>query len=219
MAAGWFPQSPVPILPEYVPPRKPRLEVCLSGDVQGGVGRARDQYCAKVPLSVIWQESNYVVCIGSFDTVKDWRLLDKNNIGIVINTARSVDYKRNRKIQYLNVLDMNDTCEYNRVSDLVACLKDFDEKCWLSRRNGLIHCAKGANRSGAFACAYIVAKTGVSVNQAYDFLRDVRTIVDLGTCREGYSVRPLAWLQRIEADLHKIFKEKGFSVWISKTNA
>ena len=181
------------------------------------MGKAREVYCAKVPLSVIWEENDFAVCLGSFDTVKDWALLERNDIGIVLNTAESVKYKQKKGIEYLEVMDMNDTCENNLVGDLVECMKEFDEECLHFRRNGLIHCAKGANRSGAFACAYIVAKTGVTARDAYDYLRSLRTIVELDTCRHGYKVRPLAWLMSIEADLHKIFEEKRFPVWISKT--
>lgn len=172
-------------------------------------------------MSIIWDQPQYSVLLGSFDTVRNWALLRDNKIGVVQNTADSVRYKQDPKIKYMDCLDMNKVVENKKLSELVESIRRFDEECLLKRheygQNSLIHCAKGANRTGAYACAFITAKTGESVERTYDFLRAVRCIVEIETCRHGHFVSPLGWLKKIEPDLHKIFQAKCFSVWLSKT--
>ena len=104
----------------------------------------------------------------------------------------------------IRTLDMNKTCENNKLSELVDAVKALDAECNVYG-SGLIHCAKGANRSPCFAAAFLMAKWQLTADEAYEHLRLVRAIVELETTAYGCHVSPLGWLKKHQQAIWDIF--------------
>eukprot|EP00973_Karenia_brevis_P071306 9905316-Karenia_brevis.AAC.1 len=83
-----------------------------------------------------------------------------------------------RQIDHKTAPDLSDYVEGRRgIADF--CTHLYDMEMALDKGSCLVYCISGANRSPGFICAWLVARTGCTVDTAFRHVKRLRAIADI----------------------------------------
>jgi len=115
------------------------------------------------------------VVLGGFAQSQDGDGLMKSGVTHVLNCAKELPNCFPSTLKYLK-LDLRDSSS-ERLRGVYEEAFTFIDECQKSGGICLVHCQQGKSRSAAILCAYLVARRGLSVDQALKRLQDARPIV------------------------------------------
>ncbi len=102
--------------------------------------------------------------------------LKENNITHIICVILAVDPIFQNDFEYLNI-PARDIDEENLYKYFDQSYK-FIEDAIAQGGNVLVHCAYGRSRSASIVIAYIIKKYGMTYEEAYNYVHDIRPIIE-----------------------------------------
>ena len=138
------------------------------------------------PIALL-SECDYIIdniYLGSSVNAADKDLLDKNNIGYILNITNVIPNFYESDLKYFNI-KINDNGEesflkedFERSYKFIIDLEkednnnnDNDNNDNNNRKNILIHCVFGRSRSVAILVYYIMRKHGMTIERALDYVK------------------------------------------------
>jgi protein-tyrosine phosphatase len=114
------------------------------------------------------------IFLGDFRTADNINLLREYNITHVINCAFNLPNKFPDQITYkrLELRDEPDQPIIERLEEAYQFIKENKDK------NIFVHCVFGKSRSASVIIFYIMKEKKLSFNEAKDFVKNIRKIVD-----------------------------------------
>ena len=109
---------------------------------------------------------------GSQDVAHNLELLEKHNVTHILNVASHVNNLFPEKFTYLS-LDLRDLPEFPIFKAFPEAL-DFIDTALDSQGCVLVHCNAGISRSSTIVLAHLMKKKGMSLNDAFAYLRSKR---------------------------------------------
>ena len=130
----------------------------------------------------VTQPTNLPSCIaegiylGTINDALSERVLERLNIGAVINCTKSLEFTGLEDIEKYRFA-VNDHVSDN-ISQFFDEASDLIERLRLEKKRILIHCAAGVSRSPTILAAYFMKTRGMNWRDAVQFIRDSRPCVD-----------------------------------------
>ena len=114
--------------------------------------------------------------IGSINNYK----LKQYNIKCIINCTKNIpNYYEDNNISYLRI-PVDDTCDQH-IEKYFDLTYNFIEKCIKENKKVLVHCRMGISRSATILIAYFMRKYNWSCDQAIEFVKSKRGIINPNT--------------------------------------
>ena len=136
-------------------------------------------------------ESSYIVIKGKRNLENDKEMTIRTNITHVLNLAHDVnlkdgfrevytEYNRERGLPFVyKKISFGDTADQNILPELDGALQFISEAHSSNEQHHvLVHCAQGVSRSASVVLAYLMKYELMSLRQAYDHVRERRTVAD-----------------------------------------
>jgi len=144
-----------------------------------------------VPTMILSRtEFEGAVYLGGFKAAVNTAFLKEENVTHIVNAAGKKlgmmfgpkfreNVKKVRETLNITALDLEweDSMSFNISDDDFCSVVEFIDA---ARKFGsvLIHCAQGKSRSGTAVCAYLMAKQGMEMLQAIEFMQEKRKMID-----------------------------------------
>lgn len=115
--------------------------------------------------------------ITNYSSALDPNNIMENNIQTVINCTKTND-KVNLNIDYLQI-PIDDPPSYSDIQFLNTNFMDiflFIDKSLFNRRNVLVHCVMGSQRSATVIAIYLMVKFGLKYPDAIAYIKEKRPI-------------------------------------------
>ena len=125
------------------------------------------------------------IYLGNGYNASNYISLKKLNIGLIVNITCEIPNYYESEFDYINIkiLDRNECNIDHLIKDFYVKLMKWQEennkKPQDQRKNILIHCYMGSSRSATLSCVYLIKKYGKTVQEALDFIRKKRPVVNL----------------------------------------
>eukprot|EP01111_Echinosteliopsis_oligospora_P009065 TRINITY_DN2589_c0_g1_i1.p1 TRINITY_DN2589_c0_g1~~TRINITY_DN2589_c0_g1_i1.p1 ORF type:complete len:209 (+),score=28.63 TRINITY_DN2589_c0_g1_i1:119-745(+) len=125
----------------------------------------------------IYREEGFVLYLGTAAHAGNSDVLIDYQIGYILNLSERVRFKRMQGVdtEFLH-MPMSDYGD----SSLLEVFEDtfpFIDSARANKRNILIHCSKGVNRSPTLVIAYLMSHMNLSLNAAYELVKSRRSII------------------------------------------
>ena len=143
------------------------------------------------------------IFISDIKSAQTEELLDQNDIDVIINctTQNSLVYPSTKKERIVYNIPINDPptpndTEYlnNNFINIVMFMEEYVK----SKKNILVHCVAGSQRSSTIVTIYIMCKFGFEINSICKFLQSKRPI-----CFFCNQINYISSLKFIEMELKK----------------
>jgi len=125
------------------------------------------------------------IYLGNGYNASNYIYLKKLNIGLIVNITCEIPNYYESEFDYINIkiLDRNESNIAHLIDDfydkLIKWQEENNKKQPDQRKNILIHCYMGSSRSATLSCVYLIKKYGKTVQEALDFIRKKRPVVNL----------------------------------------
>ncbi|KAJ1655730.1 tyrosine protein phosphatase yvh1 [Dispira simplex] len=113
--------------------------------------------------------------LGSMEAAHDGEYLGRENITHIVTVAKGIDPKYLNRYRYLciDILDMPSENILQHLDTTYEYIRD----AMAQGGNVLVHCHMGISRSATVVIAYLMRTMGISMEMAYEMVRDKRNIV------------------------------------------
>lgn len=116
--------------------------------------------------------------LGNQQDAANLELLKQNHINSVINVSKSVPcyFADDKTFDYLHI-----SCDDSSLQDILQFFEstfDWIHKKLLDDQRILVHCQAGISRSPSFVIGYLMKYKGKTFEQAYEFVKSRRSIVN-----------------------------------------
>ena len=130
-------------------------------------------YMNKSVLHPSYEKITDKIYLGNEDTARDKSILNQLNISNILICAEGCEKFFPNEFKY-KILYIDDAIDEN----ILTWLKEAFEFIDSSVNNIYIHCAMGISRSPAIVIAYLMYKNKMKYEEAYDFVRDKRKVIN-----------------------------------------
>jgi len=114
--------------------------------------------------------------LGSATNAKNRKeLLERTHIDCIINVCTEIGNYFPEEIEYLNI-QLEDLTDQN-ILDKIEGAVQYLVKAKLEGKKVLVHCVQGASRSASIVIAYYMQERGLSLREAYEFVKQKRKVV------------------------------------------
>jgi len=133
-------------------------------------------------ISLLFTPPTHVIdniYIGNSLNASNYYELKENNISHIINVSEEISNYYPDEIEYyrIPVTDTNDASLKKYFSDSLKFIHDIDH--FITEGNVLIHCFMGSSRSATIVLLYLMRVHGMSLDEAYRFLKNKRPVVNV----------------------------------------
>jgi len=115
--------------------------------------------------------------LGNRNAALNDKWLKKENITVVFNATKDLPFSTSVRKQYRIPID--DNLQKEEIRNMTLWSHETVYKVLQEHNKGqviLIHCYAGMQRSAAITAMYLIAKTGMTWQQAIQFIRNIRPI-------------------------------------------
>lgn len=111
--------------------------------------------------------------LGDYDDVRDEEFLNKNKILTIICVARELTIKTNDMFVEIYHFPIDDYSSSN-IHEYFDTIADLIKL----KKNVLVHCLAGVNRSPTIVMAFLIKYQGMSPNEAFSYVKQLRDEID-----------------------------------------
>lgn len=120
--------------------------------------------------------------LGNYNSSQDKLFLNQNNIKVIINCTKNLNFLKHDKIKYIYRVPIDDNLQEDEIKNMEKWILKTVRiiHYHLSEKNNiLIHCAAGMQRSAIIVLSYLFEYkySNNDVNKIVDFMRSKRPIV------------------------------------------
>lgn len=117
------------------------------------------------------------IFVGNTHDAQNLDRLTKHGITHIINSTPDLPFSWEKKCQYLRI-DILDLPSQNIRKHFDTAYQFIDEALHTKANNILVHCSAGISRSPTLVLAYMIKKYHMKLDEAFQKMRQLRTIVD-----------------------------------------